>query len=73
MVLAHLSFTIHSLLLVHLCWEITLNVDGVGIGQITVVLKSHDKKMAASCVCCGESESKFCSLRSKKYAKFYEI
>ena len=35
-------------------------------GQITmIILKSHDKNMAALCICCGELKSKFDSLQSK--------
>ena len=45
---------------------ITSYANGVGMRQIIAILKSHDKYMAALCVCCGESKNKFYCLRSKK-------
>ena len=49
----------------------TSYADGVGIGQINAILKSHDKNMAALCVSCGESKIKFHSLRSKMKKYLY--
>ena len=37
--------------------------DSVEIGQITSIIKSHDKSMTALCVCCSETKSKFYSLK----------
>ena len=62
----------HSKLLGHFRWERTSYANDVGFGQIIIILKSHDKIIAALCVCCGETKNKFYSLRSKKGA-LYEI
>ena len=35
-------------------FRMTSYADGVGIGQINAILKSHDKNMAELCVSCGE-------------------
>ena len=61
--LFHVMYLFVRLLLGHFPWY-NLYAEDEG--------KSHDKLMAALCVCCGESKSKFYSVRSKKFA-LYEI
>ena len=44
--------------------------DSVRIGLITILVKPHNKIMAALCICCGESKSRFYNLWTKKCVLF---